>query len=273
MFSLFEQINQACGIFMAPFGVGFFWFDLILWPIVMGVVALWVYKHISNQPGIDRAKNLIKAHLLEIRIFRDDPLAVLGATGRIFIQNAKYLGYNLVPMVVLILPMLLVLIQLERMYAFGPIEENTTALFEVTLDPDVPKVKTTDVALKLPDGVRLDAPPVRTADGRIFWRLTVESAGDHPLTVDVGGTPYTKILNVGGEARPVSILKAKGWLSLLYPNEGMLPANSPIQQMAFPAPEQELSWLPGGELGIVLWFLGLSLAAGYTLKGFFGVSL
>ena len=38
-------------------------------------------------------------------------------------------------------------------------------------------------------------------------------------------------------------------------------------------PERDLGWLPGGEMGILLTFFGLSLVSGYALKDVFGVVL
>ena len=91
---------------LAPFGHGPAWFDLVLWPVLAGVLALVVYKHLSNQQGIARAKNRIAAHLYEIRLFRHDPIAVIVSTGKIFFSNAIYLGHNLVPLAVLLVPMM-----------------------------------------------------------------------------------------------------------------------------------------------------------------------
>ncbi len=69
-------------VLLAPLGHGRPWFDLLLWPIMGGIVALLVYKKVSNQAGIARAKKAISVHLLEIVLFKDDPRVVLGATAR-----------------------------------------------------------------------------------------------------------------------------------------------------------------------------------------------
>ena len=86
---------------LAPFGDEHAWFDLVFWSVLGGIVALIVYKFASNQAGIARAKNAIKVHLLEIRLFKDDIAAVLGATARILLENALYLGHNILPMLVI----------------------------------------------------------------------------------------------------------------------------------------------------------------------------
>jgi hypothetical protein len=105
---------------LAPFGEEHAWFDMIFWSVAGGIVALIVYKYVSNQAGIQRAKNAIKVHLLEIRLFKDDLAVVLGATARILWKNALYLGHNILPMLVMIVPMMTILFQLEAHYAHDP---------------------------------------------------------------------------------------------------------------------------------------------------------
>lgn len=257
---------------LAPFGHGPAWFDLLLWPVLAGVLALLVYKRFSNQAGIRRAKDRIAAHLYEIRLFRHDPLAVLAATGRIFGRNAVYVGHNLVPLVVLLVPMLAILTQLVAHYAFAPAPVGAVELLAVRLDPKA-GVAPREVRLALPDGVALDAPPVRTPDGEIFWRLRAEAPGDHVLTLHAAGETLTKGWAVGGDARKVPVKRTRTWEALLYPGEPALPRHSAFHTIALGYPARDLGLLPGGELGVLGTFLGVSLLAGFSLKGLFGVTL
>jgi hypothetical protein len=259
-------------VLLAPFGHGPAWFDLLLWPLVAGVLALVVYKYVSNQRGIARARDRIAAQLYEIRLFRHDPLLVVGSTGRILLHNAVYLGHNLLPMLLLLGPMLLVLVQLEANYAFAPSPVGSVELLEVRLEPGS-SVSSLGVRLELPPGVALDAPPVRTADREIFWRLRAAEPGDHVLSLRVGDETVTKTWAVGGEPRKVPVLRAKGLDALIYPGEPALAPGSPLRRVALAYPERDLGVLPGGELGILLTFFGLSLAAGFALKGRLGVTL
>jgi len=257
---------------LAPFGHGPAWFDLLLWPLLAGVLALVVYKHLSNQQGIERAKNRIAAHLYEIRLFRHDPLVVLASTGRIFFRNGIYLGHNLVPLAVLLVPMLAVLAQLEANYAFDPVPVGSVDLLRVRLDPKA-GVAPREVRLELPAGVALDAPPVRTADGEIFWRLRAEAPGDHVLSIRMGSETLTKTWAVGGEPRKIPVKRTKSWEAFLYPGEPALSRTSAAHSIALAYPERDLPVLPGGERGILATFFGLSLLAGFALKGRFGVTL
>ena len=152
-------------VLLAPFGHDPAWFDLLVWSLLAGVLALWVYKKVSNQAAIAAAKDRIQANVLEIRLFRHDPLQVLVSAGKALARNAVYLGHNLVPMAVLTLPMLAVLSQLVANYALDPVPEGSVQMLELKLDPRS-GVSPRDVKLVLPPGVALDAPPVRTASSR-----------------------------------------------------------------------------------------------------------
>jgi hypothetical protein len=257
---------------LAPFGHEPAWFDLLLWPVLAGMLALVAYKYVSNQKGIERTKERIKVGLYEMRLFRHDPLVVLTSTAQILFRNVVYVAHNLLPMAVVLVPMIAVLTQLEANYAFAPAPVGAVELLRLELDPES-DVRPRDVTLELPDGVALDAPPVRTADGEVFWRLRAEAAGDHVLRIRVGGETIEKAWAVGGANRKVPVMRAKGLDALLYPGEPALAAGSPARKIALAYPERDLGWLPGGELGVLATFFAISLLAGFALKGRFGVTL
>ncbi len=249
------------------------WFDLIVWPVLGGIVALLVYKYTSNQGGITRAKGQIKMRLVEIRLFSHDIGMVVRATGHILWNNGKYLGLNIVPMLVMIVPIMSMLVQLEARYAFDPLPVDHELLLELELDDEHCDVPVTEVSLELPDGVSQQGHPVRTPDGRIFWPLRTEAPGDHVLNIHVGDTVVTKGLAVGGDPRKVPIMRTKSLDALLYPGEEGLPSDSPVYDVRVQYITRELAYLPDGELGILIFFFVLSLVSGYALKDVFGVVL
>lgn len=257
---------------LAPFGHGPAWFDLLLWPALAGVGALVVYKRLSNQAGIQRAKDRIAGHLYEIRLFRHDPIQVLTSTGKIFFRNGIYVCHNLIPLAVLLVPMVAILAQLEAHYAFAPTPVGAVELLRAQLDPKA-GVAARDVRLEVPAGVVVEAPPVRTPDGEIFWRLRAEAPGDHVLALHVGGETLTKGWAVGGNDRKVPVKRTRTWEAFLYPGEQALPRSSALETVALAYPERGLGFLPGGELGIVATFFAVSLLAGFALKSRFGVTL
>lgn len=269
----FNAITTAVfDVLLAPLGHGLAAFDLLLWPVLAGVVALLVYKKISNQKGIAKAKNGITVHLLEVLLFKDDLGVVLGSTAKALWKNVLYVGYNIVPMVVMFVPMTAILVQLVANYAYAPLALEDRPLLVVELDP-AQGAKPKDVRLELPAGVELDAGPVRTADGEVAWRLRPTAEGDHVLTVRAGDAAEQKTLSVGGEPRKVGVLRTKSWEALLYPAEPVPEAGSPFYSLRIDHEQRPIDPFPSGEGGILLWFFGFSLLSGFLLKDRFGVTL
>jgi hypothetical protein len=278
--SRFNAVTSAVfDLLLAPFGEQHAWFDLLFWSVAGGIVALIVYKYVSNQRGIERAKNAIKVHLLEIRLFKDDVSLVTAATAKILLKNGLYLGHNLLPMLVMLGPMMTILFQLEAHYAHDPLPVGSVNLLTARIDgsrPGVPDTATglaRSVRLEIPKGLSLDAPPVRTAEGEIAWRFRAEEPGDHVVTIHVGDRVVEKRIAVGGPPRKVPVLRTKGLEGFLYPGEPALPGDSPFASIRLRYPERDLGWLPGGELGVLATFFGLSILSGFALKGVFGVTL
>jgi hypothetical protein len=272
--STFNAVAGALfDLLLAPFGHRQAWFDLLVWPILAGIVALLVYKRLSNQDGIARAKNGIVVNLLEVMLYKDDLVGVMAATGRAMGKNLVYLGHNILPMLVMFVPMMAILVQLVSHYALDPVPVGSVELVTARVDRSVAGVSPRDVRLELPEGVRLDAPPVRTPDGEIVWRVKAEAAGDHVLKIHVGDRVIEKGLAVGGDPRKVPVMRTKSWEALLYPGEATMPSESPLYSVDLHYPDRKLAFFPDGEGGVLLWFFVASLAAGFLLKNRFGVTL
>src|SRR4029453_7212150 len=171
MNALNAALSVVFDVLLAPFGHRWVAFDLLVWPVVAGVRALLVYKRLSNQDGLARAKKGVVVNLLEVMLFRDDLVGVLASTARAMGKNLVYLGHNLLPMAVMIVPMTAIMVQLVANYARDAIPVGGVDLVTARLDPAVSSLKASDLRLELPEGVVLDAPPVHTADGEVVWRI------------------------------------------------------------------------------------------------------
>jgi hypothetical protein len=275
MLQSFNRISSAVfDLLLAPFGHGHVAaaVDLTLWPALMGVLAIAVYKLVSNQKGLARVKSQISMRLLEIRLFSHDISQVLRSTGWILLKNTVYLGNHMIPMLVMLGPFVVILAQLVAHYGYAPVEPGRVEVLQVRLDPEA-GVPASKVSLALPEGVALDAPPVQTADHRAFFRLRAEAPGDHVLRVSVGDAVFEKGWAVGGASRKVPAKRLRGIEAILYPGELALPADGPVEAIELATPARPLGFLPDGELGIVLWTLVVSLAAGFAVKGLFGVTI
>jgi hypothetical protein len=169
--------------------------------------------------------------------------------------------------------MMAILVQLVAHYALDPVPVGAVELVTARIDRSVGAVSPGDVRLELPEGIRLDAPPVRTPDGEIVWRVKAEAAGDHVLRIHVGDRVIEKGLAVGGDPRKVPVMRTKSWEALLYPGEATMPSESPLYSVDLRYPDRKLAFFPDGEGGVLLWFFLASLAAGFMLKNRFGVTL
>jgi len=258
-------------LILAPFGHRAMWFDLLLWPILAGVVALLIYKAVSNQAGIAAAKRRMMVHLLEVVLYRENVLGVLVSTARGLGQNLRYLGYNVLPMLVMFVPMTIVLVQLVAHYAYAPLQRGDVQLLEIALAPGA-SGGARAISARFPDEIAVQAGPVRTADGRAFWRLKMLADGDHAIDVSVGDETEQKIVAVGGPPRKVPVLRSRTWEAFLYPGEAALPAGSSFDSIQLRAPDRNLRPFPSGEGGILIWFFVASLITGILLRKRLGVT-
>jgi hypothetical protein len=200
-------------------------------------------------------------------------VGVLVSTARALWQNAFYVAHNVFPMLVMIAPMTILLVQLVANYAYAPLPLDSTALLEVQLAEDA-EVKATDVKLTLPEGLSLEAPPVRTPEGAAVWRLHADAEGEHVVRLVAGGETQEKTIAVGGGPDKIPVLRTTDFLeALLYPGEDALPGNSAFESIGVSYPTRALAVFPDGEGGILAWFFLFSLGAGFALKDRFGVTL
>ncbi len=272
MYSFNLVTSAIFDVLLAPLGHRLAAFDLLIWPVLAGVVALLVYKRVSNQAGIARAKNSIAVHLLEVLLYKDNLVSVLVSTARVLVQNALYVGHNILPMIVMFGPMTVILVQLVANYGYAPHARGDTELLSVKLDRSVTQTATREVKLELPPGLELAVPAVRTED-EVVWKLRMVGEGEHVVGVVVDGERFEKRVVVGGEPAKMPVLRTKSWEAILYPGEAAMPSDAPVEELRMAARTRELDGFPDGEGGVLLWFFGASLAAGFLLKDWFGVTL
>src|SRR5689334_14613881 len=89
--------------------------------VVTAIAALLVFRWVSNQKAIRKAKDRIGAHVLEIRLFPDQ----LNVVGRAYLAmltgTFAYLRHALRPVTVLFLPLFLLFVQMEAYFNYKPL--------------------------------------------------------------------------------------------------------------------------------------------------------
>ncbi len=261
------------GLF-APFRSLGPWPGMIMISALTGILMLLIFKKTSNQEGIKRSKNLIKARLLEIRLYKNDTGRSFKALGSILGANFRYMGCALKPMLIMFLPVLFILSQLNLRYGAASLPPGGRAVVKLILAPGTGAMET-PISLEAESGLTIETPPVRIEDeGEVDWRIRGDAAGRHRLTFDIGGTKIEKIVSVG-EAQPAKVptLRSRNILDLvLYPGDKPLPKKAPAVSIAVIHPPQRLPLFRGGVHWLVAFFV-LSLAAGFALKGVFKVEI
>jgi hypothetical protein len=261
-------------LFFAPFRPLGPWAGMIAVSLAVGILMLVIFKKTSNQAGIKRSKNKIKAHLLEIRLYKNDLGQSFRSQGAILGANLRYMGHALRPMLVMIGPVLLILAQINLRYGSASLSKGGQALVKITLTEGTSAVGT-PVTLIAPDGIVIETPPLRIEEAReVDWRIRGEAPGLHRLAFDIAGMIVAKNVSVE-QAAPakVAALRSRKILDLiLSPGENPLPKNSPVASIEIIYPSQRLA-LFGLRVHWLVAFFVLSIFFGFALKGVFKVEI
>jgi uncharacterized membrane protein (DUF106 family) len=236
---------------------------------------LEVYKLTSNQTAIRRAKDLIKAHLLEMRLYKDNMRVTLGAQAAILKANLAYMGANLKPLAVMIVPLVLILAQLGLRYDRSPLRPGQETLVKATLEKSADPVSL-GLVLEAPPGLEISAPAVRIPDEHeVVWRIKALTPGAGRLVLRAGGATIEKAVVVGGRSPvQVSALASRGsfWKRLLHPGEPPLPSGLPVRSVEILYPAGTLAAF-GLQVNWLVAYFVLSIVFGFALKGVFKVEI
>ena len=258
------MITSAFDLFFAPFA-GSPWLGLAAISLVTGVVALLVFRYTSSQQRIREVKSQIIAHLLEVWLYRDEMRVVVRAQVAVVRDNLKYLGYALVPLACMIVPMAALLVQADLRYGHRALAVGERAIVAVKLRPGL---SLSDVSLTAPLGIEVETPAVRMpTEGEMDWRVRATAGGSHELRLTIDGAEVTKTLVVGEQLTRLSGARVEGGVQhFLNPGEAALPAGGPAEWIKVTYPAAELNVL-GRRLHWVWAWLALSMIFGYALKG------
>lgn len=281
-------------------------FDILLWPVrtldpawgmllvslLAGVLMLWIFGLTSNQKAIGRIKDRIAGNLIGVQLFQHDLGVLMRLQGRILLDTLVYMKHSLVPLLVMLLPVLLILAQLNLRYAVRPLE-----VVEEVGEKALVKIKMRDAAmiqrglrLEAGEGIAVETLGVRIPSEReVCWRVRAVKPGAYLLDVRVGaadsrtsdtaasasraapavtgGVLVRKTIEVGRGGRPVAYRRTgKGFLDLLlYPGEPPIPAETGVESVEIIYPEARLEFF-GLRIHWLVAFCILSIVFGFAFK-------
>ncbi len=251
------------------------WFGMLFISLLTSFLMLWVFRMTSDQAGIRKAKNAIKAHLLELRLYKDNMRVSLRSQGRILKANLKYLTCNAKPLMVMIVPLLLILAQLNLWFGAAALKPGEETLVKLKVAKSQDPIGL-DLGIESTGGVAVESPAVRIGDeSEIAWRIRALKPGPAGLTFRVAGKALTKSVAVAGRRlAKVSTLSVRGSLikELLYPGEKPLPGGTPVKEIEILYPSRNLNFFGLGVNWLVAYFI-LSIIFGFGFKGVFKVEI
>ncbi len=265
-------INPIFRLLFAPFASLHHWWAMLAISAITALIMLWIFGKVSKQEKIREAKTRIRGNLLGVRLFQHDVAIVLRMQGKILKDTFYYAGLSMVPMLVLLLPVALIIIQLNLYFAARPLAPQQTALVRV----DWRGQELPDLRLTAEEGISVETEAVRVASGEaveVWWRIR----GDHPahsrLKLEGAGVALVKEVRVGTGWGEISTLRTQSALDLLlYPGEVPIEAGSSVFDLEIEYPEQSFPLL-GWDLHWLLVFFVLSVIFSFAFKGFMGVEL
>jgi uncharacterized membrane protein (DUF106 family) len=259
-------------LFLALMVTGPFW-ALMIFSMAAGLIMLWIFGKVSNQERIGELKTKIQANLIGVRLFQNSVSVFLKLQGRILRDTLVYMKYSVKPMLVMIIPFFIILIQLHGRYGIRPLDVDQAALVKVQVaDPGLLD-GSVEVNLEGSEGVHVETPAVRIPSLReVAWRVRPDREGEHLLIVRVGTETVEKRLVVGKAKMLLSSARTgTGFLNaILHPGERPLGGGGAVEMVSIAYPAPDLRVLGWG----VNWlaaFLVVSIAFGYLLKGYFGI--
>jgi hypothetical protein len=189
--------------------------------VLAGMGMLVVFRYASDPAAVRRAKGIAQAHLLEFRLFMDDPLLILRAQRDLLRANLRFMKLMLRPFLWMLIPMGLLLACLEAVYGHVPLAVGEAAV--VTAE-----VKNLSGAfeLKSPAEIAVETPPVYVpAENQVSWRIRPLRSATSELQIAYGSRLFAKRISAGSGFHFLSERRGSFLNLLLYPTEPPLSDN------------------------------------------------
>ncbi len=254
------------------FGVNLPLLSVVLVSVVTGLVMVVVFRYTSDQKAIRSAKDKLKAHLLAVRLFQDQLPVVLRSYGRILRGTATYLRLAFRPLLFVIIPITVLIVQLDHYLGLVPFHVGEAFLIAT----QVSNANTLDeLSLQLPPGLVTTAPPVHVpANNQVVWRVVAEKDGRYDIDIGVSGQTFSKNIAVSSGIERLSPLRLRGrfWERLFVSAEPAMPESSPLESIAvnYSGRSIHFAWLDWNWIWL---FFVLSLVAGFLFKEILGIEI
>jgi hypothetical protein len=241
--------------------------------LVVAVAALLIFRYASNQPEIAKVRRAIKAGLFEIRLFNDDPIAMLRVQADMARHSMRYLRLTLVPSIWLVVPLLIVAPHLQAYYGYAGLRPGEPALLKVRAANPAGGGRP-DVSLSAPAGLRVESPGVWAPSlGETAWRVAAAEHGIHTVSVAAGSVEILKTIDASdGTARRSPVRTREVAEAFFYSSEPRVPEGAAVVRVEIAYPAAAVGFL-GLEANWMVWFAVLTFGFVLGLRRLFGVEI
>jgi hypothetical protein len=207
---------------------------LVLASVGAGLLAALVLRYLSPSEKLRITGDRIYAHLMEFRLFFDEPALVWNAQIQLLRANARLLVLLLPALAILTPALWWIFTELDPLFAYRDPGPGEPVVLTAQLRSGTPL--SIPAAISRLRGVTVETPVLRlAADRQLAWRLRVDKAAQGSLRVLIGGQTFEK----GIDARTASFSAGEvEKIEIHYPRT------------------HDFSWL--------LWFSALSTLAAVT---------
>jgi hypothetical protein len=218
--------------------------SLVLISVACGLAVAWIYRGTADRDAVRLARKHVYAHLLEFRLFADDPQLVFRAQLALIAANARLLVLLLPPLLISAVPLAWIALQLDAVYGTRPLAVGQAAIVTAQMETDaIP-------SLQAPPGILVETPPVRElSDQQVSWRIRATEAVRGDLRLTWRGETIEKTVSAGD--RTVFLLRRRvhPFLQFLLQPEESRVQTAGVEWVEVDYPKAE-SW--------ILWFLAIS---------------
>jgi hypothetical protein len=189
----------------------------------------------------------------------------------------RYQGFALVPMIFILPPLVLLMVQLHQFYGFRGFQPGESALLRVELAET--GGSRPDLALEVPEGLHLETRAVWVPSlGEFNWEIAADEPGEYELEFTLDGTTASKtvavtdrVVRLSPERPPRAFVDQLEW-----PSEKPLPPDGPIQRITIDYPEAAMGifgWSWEWSFAWMVVFFVLTMVFAFALKKPMGVEL
>jgi len=218
-------------------------YALLIISAVTGVAMLYLYKWTSNQDRLRAVQSRIKAHILEIQLYKTDLSIMLRSLFRVFMRNLTYMRLLLLPALGLIALVVVLVVQCYPRFQFRPVPPGGKVLVKAVLKEWGPGMGK-EVSLFASEGLLVDSAPLAIPSSReVAWRVIPKAEGSYELTFTVDGESVKRKLVSGngliGVSPDRSSLSFAGYLE--NPMEIPLASGSAFEKITIAYPERSMN--------------------------------